>query len=86
MKLGTLHTEINYLLAILSFAPSAKGDGATLPSCASRNGSIDASISLLEALIITHHTQKSVSKSTLPVANKYLFANFNCLQAERVTR
>ena len=78
--------EINYLLSILSFVCDVEGDRATSPSCASRNGSIDASISLLEVLIVTHHTQKSVSKSTLPMANKYLFANFNCLQAERVTR
>ena len=45
----------NYLLAILMFVCCAESDGATLPSSAIVNGSIDASNSLLEALIATQH-------------------------------
>ena len=52
-KLGTLHTEINYLLANLSFVTGAEGDRESLTSGASTNGSIGASISSLEALITT---------------------------------
>ena len=48
-KFGTLHTEKNYLLALFTFVHGAEGDRATLPSCASRNGSIDASKLSLEA-------------------------------------
>ena len=48
-KSGTLHIEINLLLTVVSFVYGAKGYGSTPPSCASRNGSIDASRSLLEA-------------------------------------
>ena len=50
-NLGNVHTEINYLTAILSFVHGAEGDGATSPSCATVNGSIDASSSSLEASI-----------------------------------
>ena len=42
-KLGTLHTEKNYLFAPFTFVRAAEGNRATLPSFASRNGSIDAS-------------------------------------------
>ena len=48
-KLGTLHTEKNYLLALFTFVRGAKGDRATSPSSASRNGSIHASRLSLEA-------------------------------------
>ena len=48
-KLGTLHTEKNYLLALFTFVRGAKGDRATSPSFASRNGSIHASRLSLEA-------------------------------------
>ena len=51
VKLGTLHTE-NYLLVNLSFVHGTKGDGATLPSCAIVNKSIDASDSLLEEQMV----------------------------------
>ena len=48
-KLGTLHTEKNYLLALFTFVHSAEGERATFPSFASRNGSIHASRLSLEA-------------------------------------
>ena len=48
-KLGTLHTEKNSLLALFTFVHGAKGDRATSPSFASRNGSIHASRLSLEA-------------------------------------
>ena len=48
-KLGTLHTEKNSLLALFTFVRGAKGDRATSPSSASRNGSIHASRLSLEA-------------------------------------
>lgn len=54
-KLGTLHMEMNYLLAILSFLCGTEGDGATLLSFAAKNGTIDASSSSLDAPIATHH-------------------------------
>ena len=44
-----MHTEKNYLLALFSFVRGAKGDRATSPSSASRNGSIHASKLSLEA-------------------------------------
>ena len=47
-KLGTLDTEKNYLLAIFTFVRGAEGDRATLPSSASRHGSVDASRLSLE--------------------------------------
>ena len=47
-KLGTLDMEKNYLLASFTFVRGAEGDRATLPSSASRNGSIDASRLSLE--------------------------------------
>ena len=49
-KLGTLHTEKIYLLAILSFVHGAEGDEATSPSFVSENAAIDATRSSLEAL------------------------------------
>ena len=49
-KLGTLHLEKNYLVAILSFVHGVEGDEATLPSFVTENGPIDASSSSLEAL------------------------------------
>ena len=52
-KLDTLHTETNYLLAILLFVRGAESDGETSPSCATVKGSIDASSSSLEASIPT---------------------------------
>ena len=57
-KLGTSQAETNYLLAILLFVCGAKSDGATLPSCAIVNESIDASSSLLEASIATQDIQE----------------------------
>ena len=41
-KLGTLHTKINCLLAILSFVRGAEGDGETSPPFATRYTSISA--------------------------------------------
>ena len=49
-KLGTLHTEKIYLLAILSFVRGAEGDEATSPSFVSENVAIDATRSSPEAL------------------------------------
>ena len=49
-KLGTLHTDKIYLLAILSFVRGAKGDEATSPSFVSENAVIDATRSSPEAL------------------------------------
>ena len=48
-KLATFHREKNYLLVTFSFFRGSEGDRATLPSSASRNGSIDASRLSLEA-------------------------------------
>ena len=52
-KLGTLHTEKDYLLALFIFVRGAEGDEATSPSFAAENEAIDASSSSLEALIAT---------------------------------
>ena len=48
-KLATLHTEKNYLLVTFSFFHGSKGDRATSPSSAIRNGLIDASRLSLKA-------------------------------------
>ena len=61
-KLGILHTEKNYLLAFLTFVHGAEGDRATSPSSASRNGSIDASRSLLEVQIERYFLQLEDAK------------------------
>ena len=42
-KLGTLHTEKNYLFAFLTFVHGGQSDRVASPSFARRNGSIDAS-------------------------------------------
>ena len=52
-KLGTLHTEKNYLFALFIFFCGVEGDEATSPSFAAENQAIDASSSSLEALIAT---------------------------------
>ena len=52
-KLGTLHTEKNYLTLRFTFVHGVEGDEATSPSFAAENKAIDASSSLLEALIAT---------------------------------
>ena len=49
MKLGISRTGKNYPLALLTFIRGTEGDRATSSSCASRNGSIDASRLSLEA-------------------------------------
>ena len=49
VKLGTLHTKKNYLLANLLFPHGLEGDGAMSHSCASTKGSIEASSSSLKA-------------------------------------
>ena len=54
-KLGTLHTEKNYLLANRSFVRGAEGDGQTYPSFTAENGLINASSSSLEAPIATFY-------------------------------
>ena len=48
-KLGTLHTEKNYLLALFTFVHGEEGDSTTSPSFSSGNRSTDASKTLLEA-------------------------------------
>ena len=48
-KLGTLHTEKNYLLVTFSFLYGSEGDRLTSPFSSSRNGLIDASRLSLEA-------------------------------------
>ena len=52
-KLGTLHTEKNYLLALFISVRGVEGDEATSLSFAAENEAIDASSSSLEALIAT---------------------------------
>ena len=52
-KLGTLHTEKNYLTSLFTFVRGVEGDEATSPSFAAENEAIDASSSSLEALIAT---------------------------------
>ena len=52
-KLGTLHTEKNYLNALFTFVRGVEGDKATSPSFGAENAAIDASSLLLEAVIAT---------------------------------
>ena len=52
-KLGTLHTEKNYLTSLFTFVRGVEGDKATSPSFAAENEAIDASSLSLEALIAT---------------------------------
>ena len=52
-KLGTLHMEKNYLLALFTFVRGVEGDDMMSPSFSAENKAIDASSSLLEALIAT---------------------------------
>ena len=52
-KLGILHTEKNYLLALSIFVRGVEGDEVTSPSFTTGNEAIDASSSSLEALIAT---------------------------------
>ena len=52
-KLGTLHTEKKYSLALFTFVPGVEGDEATSPSFANENEAIDASSSSLEAVSAT---------------------------------
>ena len=52
-KLGTLHMEKNYLLALFTFVCGVEGDEATSPSFLAENQAIDASSSSLEAVIAT---------------------------------
>ena len=73
--MGTLHTETNYLLAIVLFVRGAESDRATSPSCATVNGSIDASSSSLEASIPTQQMRGDANRSSFTMANKYLFAD-----------
>ena len=58
-KLGTLHTEKNYLIAFFTFVRGVEGDEATSPSFAAENKAIDASSSSLEALVTTLEMQKA---------------------------
>ena len=74
-KLGTLHTETNYLLANFLFVRGAESDGETSPSCATVNESIDASSSSLEASIPTQQMRGDANRSSFTTANKYLFAD-----------
>ena len=52
-KLGNLHKEKNYLIALFIFVHGVEGDEATLPPVGAKNKAIDASNSSLEALIAT---------------------------------
>ena len=52
-KLGTLHTEKNYLTSLFTFVCGVEGDKATSPSFATENKAIGASSSSLEAVIAT---------------------------------
>ena len=54
---------------------SGEGDEATSPSFEAENEAIDASSPSLEALIATRYMQRRCDGSTLPTANKYLFAD-----------
>ena len=53
-KLGTLHREKNYMLALFTFVCGTEDDRATSPSSPSRNGSIDASRLSLEEQMESH--------------------------------
>ena len=57
-KLGTLHTEKNYLTSLFTFVYGVEGDEATSPSFAAENEAIDASSSSLEALIATRYMER----------------------------
>ena len=52
-KLGTLHTEKNYLTSLFIFVRGVEGDEATSPPFAAAKEAIDASSSSLEVLIAT---------------------------------
>ena len=52
-KLGTLHTEKYYLLALFTFVCGVEGDEETSPCFAAENQAIDVSGSSLEAAIAT---------------------------------
>ena len=70
-----LRTVNKYLFADLLLFTSGEGDGATSPSCATVNGSIDASSSSLEASIPTQQMRGDANRSSFTMANKYLFAD-----------
>ena len=67
--------QTKYLFANLEVFTSGKGDKAMLPSLTLENGAIDASSMLVEALCATRYMEMGCNGSTLPMANKNLFAN-----------
>ena len=62
------------LFANLLFCTAGEGDEATSPSFAAKKQGIEASIMLLEALNATCKYKGIAHGSSLPTANKYLFA------------
>ena len=86
VKLGTLHTEKNYLLAISTFFHGVEGDEATSTSFIAESATIDASRSSLEALIATCKCRGRANCSTLPTANKTSVCRFLILHKRRGRR
>ena len=72
---STLPTANKNLFVDLQLLTNEEGDEATSPSFAAKNEAIDASNVLLEALIAARYMQRGCDGSTLPMANRYLFAN-----------